>query len=125
METLIGIALVTLAGLGTGTMIWPLKAVRRFKFEQVFFVAMLLGLIVIPWIVVLASVPNLFQAYASVDKKVLLKSNLFAMSWGVANVLFGLCVVRIGAALTGAILTGVGLSWRLAADADQGDGPLQ
>ena len=32
------------------------------------------------------------------------------MSWGIANVLCGLCFVRIGVALTGAILTGLGAS---------------
>jgi L-rhamnose-H+ transport protein len=31
------------------------------------------------------------------------------MSWGVANVLFGLCVIRIGAALSGALLTATGV----------------
>jgi L-rhamnose-H+ transport protein len=32
------------------------------------------------------------------------------VAWGLANVLYGICVVRIGAALTGAILTGLGMA---------------
>ena len=37
-------------------------------------------------------------------------SNLFAIGWGIANVLAGLCAVRIGLALSGAILTGLGVT---------------
>lgn len=109
MNTILGILLVTLAGIGTGTMVWPMKVVRRYQFEQIYFVAMLSGLVIIPWLVVLTTVPNLFAAYAMVDPKVLIKSNLFAMSWGIANVLFGLCIIRIGAALTGALLSATGV----------------
>jgi hypothetical protein len=36
--------------------------------------------------------------------------NLFAVGWGIANVLCGVCYVRIGVALTGAILAGLGVS---------------
>ena len=42
--------------------------------------------------------------------KTLVVANLWAAAWGVANVLCGLCFVRIGVALTGAILTGLGVS---------------
>jgi len=37
-------------------------------------------------------------------------SNLFSMLWGVANVLYFMCLVRIGFSLTGGILTGIGVS---------------
>ena len=40
----------------------------------------------------------------------ILLGNLFALGWGIANVLCGLCYVRIGVALTGAILAGLGVS---------------
>ena len=39
----------------------------------------------------------------------MLKANLFAVCWGIANVLLGISYVRIGATLSGAILTGLGL----------------
>ena len=35
---------------------------------------------------------------------------MWAAGWGVANLLCGLCLVRIGMALTGAVLTGLGVS---------------
>lgn len=110
MEWITGIILVSIAGMGTGTIAWPMKLMRRLEFEQYWFVGMLAGLVVIPWAVVLTSVPNAFEAYAEVGWKPLLISNLFAAGWGIANVLYGICVVRIGAALTGAILTGLGVT---------------
>ena len=109
MDTLLGIVLVMLAGLGTGTGIWPMKLMKRLEFEHYWFVAMLVGLFIVPWAVVLASVPHPFEAYARVGWGTLVKANLFGLGWGIANVLYGLCVVRIGAALTGAIMTGLGV----------------
>ena len=110
MTTILGIILVVLAGIGTGTGIWPMKLTKRFQFEHYWFVAMLLGLIVLPWSIVFLRVPNLLAAYAHVGWEPIIKANFFALLWGVANVLYGLCVIRIGAALTGAIMSGLGIT---------------
>jgi len=106
----LGFLLVTIAGLGTGSIAWPIKVIRRFQFEQWWFIGMLMGLVVVPWTVTLIFVPNPLAAYRSADPLLLVKSNLFATCWGAANVLYGICVVRIGAALTGAILTAFGVA---------------
>jgi L-rhamnose-H+ transport protein len=108
--TSLGIFLVSVAGLGTGSIAWPIKVMRRFQFEQWWFIAMLAGLVAVPWTVVLVSIPDVFGAYRAVDPRLLVQSNLFAFCWGIANVLYALSVVRIGAALTGAILTAFGLA---------------
>ena len=63
-----------------------------------------------PWTITLVAFPHVFDAYRDVPVWTLVASNLFAMSWGVANVLCGLCYVRIGVGLTQAILTGLGVS---------------
>ena len=34
METLLGVTLVTIAGLGTGSIAWPMKIMRRLGFEH-------------------------------------------------------------------------------------------
>src|SRR5262245_828274 len=108
--TSLGILLVSVAGLGTGSIAWPIKLMRRFQFEQWWFIGMLAGLIVVPWTVILVSIPNVLEAYRTVDSSLLVRSNLFAFCWGIANILYALSVVRIGAALTGAILTAFGLA---------------
>ena len=123
MNTLIGILLVTLAGLGTGTIAWPMKLMRRLSFEHYWFLAMLVSLVIFPWAVVLCCVPSPWEVYAEVGWRPILLCNLFSVCWGIANVLYGICVLRIGAALTGAVLSGVGGGRRRdAADDAQGLG---
>jgi L-rhamnose-H+ transport protein len=109
MNTLIGVLLVTLAGLGTGTIAWPMKLMRRQEFEHYWFLGMLVSLVLVPWLVVLCCVPRPAEVYAEVGWKPILLCNLFSFGWGIANVLYGVCVLRIGAALTGAMLSGVGV----------------
>jgi L-rhamnose-H+ transport protein len=110
MSTLQGALVVALAGLLTGSGAWPMKVVRKFQFEHCWFVGMLVGLIALPWAVTLALCPHPFAAYGALDLSLILKANLFSLAWGVANLLCGLCFVRIGFALTGGILTGLGIS---------------
>ena len=109
-QQLLGILIVAFAGLFIGSGAWPMKLMKKFEFEHWWLIGMFIGLILIPWSVTLAFCPNAFAAYASVPAKSLIVANLWAAAWGVANVLCGLCFVRIGVALTGAILTGLGVS---------------
>ncbi|MHC4445207.1 MAG: L-rhamnose/proton symporter RhaT, partial [Planctomycetota bacterium] len=110
MEMFLGIVLVTVAGLGTGSIAWPMKIMHKLQFEHYWFVGMFAGLIVVPWLVVLIWVPQPLAVYVEVGWRPLIVANLFAIAWGLANVLYGVCVVRIGAALSGAILTGLGIT---------------
>jgi L-rhamnose-H+ transport protein len=110
MTTLVGTLVVAAAGLIVGSGGWPMKLMRQLQFEHWWYVGMLVGLIVMPWAVTLSLCPDALNALGSVDTSVLIRSNLFALGWGVANVLCGLCFVRIGFALTGAILAGLGVS---------------
>jgi L-rhamnose-H+ transport protein len=110
METVWGAIVVILAGLIQGSGAWPMKLMRKFKFEHWWFVAMLVGLVLAPWIITLTMIPDFSAAFHEIDPSTLVKANLFAMAWGIANILCGLCFVRIGIALTGGILTGLGVS---------------
>ena len=110
MEIVFGLMLVTLAGLGTGTSAWPMKIIKDFHFEQYLFVFMLTGLIIYPWLIVLLNVPDFTDVIRTVGWKPLIISNLMSACWGIANILYLIGVVRIGAALTGAILSAVGLA---------------
>lgn len=107
-EALAGLLIVTLAGFLVGTMTWPMKVARKLDFEHQWLPAMLVGLIVMPWTITLIGCPDAFAAYAEVGAGTILTANAFSIAWGVANVILGICVARIGAGLTFAILTGVG-----------------
>lgn len=110
MGTLLGVLVVGVAGLIMGSGAWPFKLMRKFQFEHWWFIAMLMGLIIIPWSIMLLGCPNAIEGLRAVPASELVKANVFALGWGIANVLCGLCFVRIGMALTGAILTGLGVS---------------
>ena len=110
MSTLWGAAIVAFAGLLTGGGGFPIKFMRKYKFEHFWFVCMFLTLFVLPWVVTLGFCPHAFAAYRSVGPMLILKANLFSFAWGIANVLCGLCFLRIGFALTGGILIGTGVS---------------
>src|ERR1044071_5383101 len=105
-----GALIVVVAGLVQGSGAWPMKFMHKFKFEHWWFISMLVGLILAPWLITLTLCPNALEAYRSIDGSTLLKANLCALAWGIANLLCGLCFVRIGIALTGGILTGLGVS---------------
>lgn len=103
-----GIIVVSLAGLIMGTSPWPLKLMRRFQYEHFGFISMLVALVILPWTITLIYCPQAFKALGEVDGGILLKANLFAFSWGIAQVLAMICFVRIGVSLTYGILCSVG-----------------
>lgn len=110
MEAPFGIVLVILAGMLTGTFMWPMKVIRTLAFEHFWFIGMFCGLFILPWIIVIVFVPNPVKVIHDVGFKPLLMANILAMGWGVANVLYGICIMRLGAALAGGILTCLGVA---------------
>lgn len=110
MSTLLGIVAVCAGGLIGGSGAWPFKLMRKFQFEHWFFVGSFFGLIVLPWAVMLLGCPHAIESIGKIPSSALIKSNLFSFGWGIAAVLCSLCFVRIGVALTGAILASLGAS---------------
>jgi len=109
MEIILGFVIVIISGMLTGTFMWPMKKISKLQFEHYWFLGSFFGLFLLPWLMVLVFVPRPFTAYAQVGEALLI-GNLLSLGWGIANVLYGLCIVKIGAALAGAILTSFGLS---------------
>lgn len=105
---LLGICITVLAGLIMGTSPWPLKLMRRFQYEHFAFISMLVALVIVPWAITLTFCVNPLAAFENVDRGVLLRANLWALSWGIAQVLALLCFVRIGVSLTYGILCSIG-----------------
>lgn len=105
---LVGFIVVVLAGLIMGTSPWPLKLMRRFKYEQFGFISMSVALLIIPWSMTLSLCPSPFSVFTEVPVGLLLKGNLFSLGWGIAQVLAMLCFIRIGVSLTYGILCAIG-----------------
>jgi len=106
---LAGLGLAIVAGLAAGFSAAPMKWMRNYGFEHWALVSALTGLLILPWGLAAALCPGLGEALAAVPWTVYLKANAWSLAWGVANVLAGLCLMRIGFSLTIGLLTGVGL----------------
>ena len=110
MEYFIGLLLVILAGIGTGAGAWPFKVAKDMRLEIYLLVWVLLSLVVAPWAVTFFTVSDVAGVARSVGWKPLIIANALSCSWGIANVLYMICVLKIGAALTGAILGAVAMA---------------
>ena len=71
----------------------------------------LLGLLVLPWILTLATVPNLEEVFRGASFATLVRVALFGVAWGVGSALFGLGVARVGMALGFALILGITASF--------------
>jgi L-rhamnose-H+ transport protein len=108
MTLLAGLLLVLLAGVMAGSTLLPIKFVRKYRFENYWLIYGLTATVAIPWALAFVVTPNLFGIYSRLPWKILLPPPAFAFSWGVASLLGGLCVSRIGLSLCYALVIGVG-----------------
>src|SRR5882724_1631842 len=103
-----GIFLTLIAGLMSGNCMLPMKFVRSWKWENVWLVFSVISLLVIPWVLALALVDNLFATYSTLSMRQFVLPILLGAGWGVAQVLFGISVTRLGLGLAYAIIVGLG-----------------
>src|SRR6202051_1260200 len=104
----IGVGLTLLAGLMSGNCMLPMKFNRSWKWENTWLVFSVVSLIVIPWALALSLVDNLFDTYRSLSLLQIAIPFLFGAGWGIAQVLFGISVQRLGLGLAYAIIVGLG-----------------
>jgi len=103
-----GVALTLLAGLSAGNCMLPMKFAQRWHWENLWLVFSLVSLLILPWSLALLLAGNLGSLYASLSPNQLLLPFLLGAGWGVAQVLFGLSIARLGMALGYAIIIGLG-----------------
>jgi hypothetical protein len=104
-----GLILVCLAGILAGAIALPIKYMQRFRYEHWALIANIVALVLLPWIFVLTLCPNAITAFSSLPVPLLIKANLFTIAWGIANVMVGICLVRIGVSLTIGLMMSIGM----------------
>jgi L-rhamnose-H+ transport protein len=105
---LLGITLTLFAGLLSGNCMLPMKFTRTWKWENTWLVFSLVSLIFLPWALALGLVGHLFDVYRGLSLVQLAVPFLFGAGWGIAQVLFGISVQRLGLGLAYAIIVGLG-----------------
>ncbi len=107
-EIWIGLILTLVAGLQSGNCMLPMKFARRWKWENTWLLFSILSLVVFPWALALVLVRDVLGVYESLPAGVFALPLVLGAAWGVAQVLFGLSVARLGMALGYAIIVGLG-----------------
>jgi L-rhamnose-H+ transport protein len=106
-----GIGVVTLAGVLQGSFAAPMKRMSGWRWENSWLVFALSGLIVFPWIINFATVPNVIGIYSATSPYTLIKVIMFGLLWGVGATLFGLGISRVGMALGFALILAITASF--------------
>src|SRR5580700_5218726 len=104
----IGIGLTLLAGLMSGNCMLPMKFNRHWKWENTWLVFSVVSLVILPWMLALGLVDRLFETYQALSLSQVAVPFLFGLGWGIAQVLFGISVQRLGLGLAYAIIVGLG-----------------
>lgn len=103
-----GVSLVMVAGLMSGSCMLPSKFVRAWKWENVWLVFSVVSLVIIPWILAVAFVGHLLEAYRALALQQLAIPMLLGAGWGIAQILFGVSVKRLGLGIAYGIIVGLG-----------------
>ena len=105
---LAAVSLTMVAGLMSGTCMLPMKFVRSWKWENLWLIFSLVSLAIIPWMLAIGLVHRLFDTYRALSFRQLAIPMLFGAGWGVAQILFGISVRRLGLGIAYAIIVGLG-----------------
>jgi len=103
-----GIGVTVIAGVMSGNCMLPMKFVRRWKWENIWLVFSIVSLMVLPWALAFAQVNRLLDVYRIVSVTVIYVPLMFGAGWGVAQILFGISVRRLGMSVGYAIIVGLG-----------------
>ncbi len=100
--------LTMVAGLMSGNCMLPLKFLRSWRWENAWLVFSIVSLVVMPWALALTLVHHLFQTYRTLTFEQLAIPSLLGAGWGIAQILFGISVKRLGMGIAYAIIVGLG-----------------
>ena len=103
----LAVALALIAGVLNGSFATPTKFVKTWKWENIWSVWAVTGMVVFPWLAVWLTIPNAWGVFQAAGLKVLLLMVLFGVGFGLAQIFFGLGIAAIGIALNFAIAIGL------------------
>jgi len=104
----IGLGLSLIGGVMAGNCMLPSKFVRKWQWENMWLVFTIVSLVVVPASLTLLMVHDPKQLYLSIPVRDYALPFVFGFGWGIAQVLFGLSIARLGMALGYAVIVGLG-----------------
>lgn len=106
----IGIGLAMLGGFLQGGMLWPMKFMGRWPWENSWLGFSLAAYLLAPWVLAASTVPHLSRVLMQVKPATLEMTFLYGLAWGVGTVMFGLGIAILGLGLGYAIIMGLTVS---------------
>jgi L-rhamnose-H+ transport protein len=91
-----------------GNCMLPSKFVRKWQWENMWLVFTVVSLVLVPASLTLLTVHDPKQLYLSIPARDYVTPFVFGFGWGIAQVLFGLSIARLGMALGYAVIVGLG-----------------
>jgi len=95
----LGILLHVLGGIGAASFYLPFMRVRNWAWESYWLVGGLFIWIVCPWIVAVASVPDLPGLLQAAPRESIVRAIVLGLGWGIGNLTFGLSLRYLGMSL--------------------------
>ena len=102
--------LIIAAGLMTGSFVVPMKAMPHWEFENTWLLFCFMGMVVLPSLVAVLTVPHLGQVLLTSPTRSLILTTLCGLGYGCGSVLFGLGVRELGMGLTYSVVAGLSSS---------------
>ena len=105
-DNLVGTGLIIVGSVLNGLWAYPMKCVKDWRWENIWFLFGLFGLVILPWVVALLTVPGLFTIYGRTPGALIVGVLGLGCAWGVGSLLFGLGVSALGFSLGYAMVIG-------------------
>jgi L-rhamnose-H+ transport protein len=103
----LGMLIVFAAGILNGSFTLPMKYTRSWTWENIWSVYSVSAMLVMPWIIAIKFVPNLWRVYHGLTWSAVVYPALFGLLWGIAQTTFGLAINAVGMAMAFAIVCGL------------------
>lgn len=103
----LGMAIILISGGLNASFALPMKLSRSWKWENLWLVFSVVGILIVPWALAFGLTPGLLGVYAGVTPRALYLPMIFGLLWGIAQVTFGLSLRMVGMALTFAVVSGL------------------
>jgi L-rhamnose-H+ transport protein len=102
-----GVLGVLAGGLLNGSFVLPMKRLPSWKWENTWLVYSISGLLILPWALALAVIPQFGNILYRTSGLTIVKVLIFGFGWGIGSVLFGLGVNRLGLAVGYGLILGL------------------
>jgi L-rhamnose-H+ transport protein len=103
----LGVGAVITGGMLQGVFAVPMKFASRWNYENIWLVYSLMGMVVFPWLLIIATVPHPAEIYASTSTTTLFSIAGFGVCWGIGATLTGVGLTLLGIGLGMAIILGL------------------